>query len=228
MDENDDDNDPKKEIIKPSEFTAVELTSLTATDGEGNGKAIADSENPNGTKSINEETVREKNISERVASFFRLSRKESSIQTVDNVELGLNTSKSSTNGKSNAVKDAVDSTEEKGDIEKTEREVEISSHETPIRFSRFLNLKFFKRTDQKTMERMEEDDIEIEENDEKAEVDQNQGANDQGNENVQFEPDTKPATNDNLNVESAPTNDIELEEGDNSPPLSSSPKNTAV
>ena len=69
-----------------------------------------------------------------------MNRKESSIQTVDNVELGLNTSKSSTNGKSNAVRDAVDSTEEKGDIEKTEREVETSVHETPIRFSKFLKL----------------------------------------------------------------------------------------
>ena len=234
LDENDDDNDPKKEIIKPSEFTAVELTSLTATDGEGNGKAVADSEKPNGTKSDNEETVREKNISERVASFFRLNRKESTIQTVDNVELGLNTSKSSTNGKSNAVRDAVDSTEEKGDIEKTEREVETSAHETPIRFSKFLKLQknssfnFFKRNDQKTMERMGEDDNEIEENDEKAEVDQNHGSNDQGKENVEFEPDTKPTTNDNSNVESVPTNNVELEEGENSPPLSSSPKNTAV
>ena len=226
MDENDDDNDPKKEIIKPSEFTAVELTALTATDGEGNGKAVGDSEKPSGTKSVNDETVREKNISERVASFFRLNRKESSIQTVDNVELGLNTSKSSTNGKSNAVKDAVDSTEEKGDTEKTEREVETSSHETPIRFSRFIN--FFKRADQKTMERMEEDDNEIGDNDEKTEVDQNHGVYDQGKENVEFEPDGKPASNDDSNVESAPTNNIELEEGDNSPPLSSSPKNTAV
>ena len=75
---------------------------------------------------------------------------------------------------------------------------------------------------------MEEDDNEIEENDEKAEVDQNQGADDQGKENVEFEPDTKPATNDNSNVESASTNNIELEEGENSPPISSSPKNTAV
>ena len=146
------------------------------------------------------------------------------------LKLGLNTSKSSTNGKSNAV----DSTEEKGDIEKTEREVETSAHETPIRFSKFLKLQknssfnFFKRNDQKTMERMGEDDNEIEENDEKAEVDQNQGANDQGKENVEFEPDTKPATNDNSKVESVPTNNIELEEGENSPPLSSSPKNTAV
>ena len=45
---------------------------------------------------------------------------------------------------------------------------------------------------------------------------------------VEVEPDTKPTTNDNSNVESALTNNIELEEGDNSPPLSSSPKNTAV
>ena len=37
-----DDTDPKKEIIKPSEFTAVELTSLTAIDGESNGNATTE------------------------------------------------------------------------------------------------------------------------------------------------------------------------------------------
>merc|ERR1712150_122546 len=106
--------------------------------------------------------------------------------------------------------DAVDTTEEKGDLEKTATEVETSSHETPIRFSKFLNL--FKRTGQKTMERMDEDENE-------------------GEENVEFEPDSKPAENGTstpINPPSSPKLNVEHEQKESSPPLSSSPKNTAV
>ena len=234
-DENGDDNDPKKEIIKPSEFTAVELTSLTAIDGEGNGNATTDSEKAanehNGTKSDAEETVIERKLSERVASFFRFTRKDSANKSVDNVELGLNSSKCSTNGKSNGTKDAVDTTEEKGDLEKTATEVETSSHETPIRFSKFLNL--FKRTGQKTMERMDEDENEGEENDDETEknCDNDQGEDELGKENVEFEPDSKPAENGTstpITPPSSPKLNVEHEQKESSPPLSSSPKNTAV
>merc|ERR1712109_150064 len=159
-DENGDENDPKKEIIKPSEFTAVELTSLTAIDGEANSKPETDVEK--------------------------------------------------------------EAKQEKSDVEKPQTEVETSSHETPIRFSKFLNL--FKRPNQKTMEPMDEDDNEVEDNDEKTDEDQEK----QGKENIEFEPDTKPTDDEPLNPELTPSKSIELEEGEKSPPLSSSPKNTAV
>ena len=201
----------------------MELTSLTAIDGESNSKPETDLEKDAKQEKLDvDEKVREQNLSERVASFFRFSRKDSSNQLNDNVELGLNTSKSSTNGKSNGLKDAVDAREEKGDVEKSQTEVETSSHETPIRFSKFLNL--FKRPNQKTMEPMDEDDNEVEDNDEKTDEDQEK----QGKENIEFEPDTKPTDDEPLNPELTPSKSIELEEGEKSPPLSSSPKNTAV
>ena len=166
------DDSPKKEIIKPSEFTAVELTSI---DGETNEK-IKDSETPasdtNTTESEKcekedvEQKDEKKNLSERVASFFRLNRKESLNQCQDNVELGLNSSKCSANGKSNGIKDDTDSEEEKKDNEKPDVEAD-TPHETPIRFSKFLNI--FKRNGQKTMERMEEIDHDTEHNAEDAE-----------------------------------------------------------
>ena len=99
-----DDDSPKKEIIKASEFTAVELTTI---DGDTNGKAQdleKSADGQNNTKSEEEATTEKRNLTERVASFFRLNRKDSSSQGQDNVELGLNNSKCSANGKSNGTK----------------------------------------------------------------------------------------------------------------------------
>jgi len=143
----------------------------------------------------------------------------------------LNSSKCSGNGKASGTTGAVDTAEEKGDVDKTVTEGETSSHETPIRFSKFLNL--FKRTGQKTMEKMDEDENEVDENADTAEktCDKDQGENDQGKENFEFEPDTKPAEKDTstpITPPSSPSNNLELEKEDSSPPLSSSPKNTAV
>ena len=221
-------------MIKPSEFTAVELTSI---DGETNEK-VKESETPaSETNSTNseedaEEKDEKKNLSERVASFFRLKRKESLNQCEDNVETGLNSSKCSTNGKSNGIKDNTDAEDEKKDDEKPEVDTD-TPHETPIRFSKFLNI--FKRSGQKTMERMEEIDRETEQNAEDAEksTEKIQQNGTQGHvehigscqiksDDVEYEPETKPTEN------IGASNDIELEEGESSPKLSSSPKNTAV
>ena len=175
----------------------------------------------NGTKSEEETKEERKNLSERVASFFRLSRKESSSQCQDNVELGLNGSKCSANGTSNPTKDDTDAAEEKTNDEKPDTEEE-TSNETPIRFSKFLNL--FKRSSQKTMEKLEEIENVKEQsvNEEEQEQDKPQEETPESKEQVEFEPETKPAEN------IGTTNEIELEEGENSPKMASSPKNTAV
>ena len=212
---------PKKEIIQPTECTAIELN---ATD-EASKTTEKDQQDlecsQNGTKSEVEAMPEGKNLSERIASFFRMSRKPN-IDTNDvNVESGLNSSKCSANKTSNGTQDNKDATLEKKDTENCEIEEETSS-DTPVRFSRLLNL--FKRNSQKPVQKVNE----AEDNNQTSEADSEQAdikieeQNAPSEEPVEFEPETKPS-------ESLGTsNEIELEEGEGSPKLSSSPKNTAV
>ena len=212
---------PKKEIIQPTECTAIELN---ATDDASKTpeKDQQDLEcSQNGTKSEGEAIPEPKNLSERIASFFRMTGKPNIDSNHDNVESGLNSSKCSANKTSNGTQDNTDATLEKKDTENCEIEEETAS-DTPVRFSRLLNL--FKRSSQKPIEKTNE----VDDNNQTNEADSEQAENKSEKQNapseepVEFEPETKPS-------ESLGTsNEIELEEGEGSPKLSSSPKNTAV
>ena len=114
-----------KEIVKPSEFIAVELTALDGESSKNPKESEDAAKEQNGTKCEEEQLVEKRNFSDRVASFFRFSRKDGSNETQSNVELGLNSSKCSTNGTaknteqdkkletSNGTKDYTNGTEEK-------------------------------------------------------------------------------------------------------------------
>ena len=210
---------PKKEIIQPTECTAIELN---ATDEacKTTEKGQQDLEcSQNGTKPEGEAMPERKNLSERIASFFRMTGKPSIDSNLDNVESGLNSSKCSANKTSNGTQDNTDATLEKEDTENCEEE---TSSDTPVRFSRLLNL--FKRSSQKPVEKMNEvvDSNQTNEADSKQAENKIEEKNAPSEEPVEFEPETKPS-------ESLGTsNEIELEEGEGSPKLSSSPKNTAV
>ena len=212
---------PKKEIIQPTECTTIELN---ATDEacKTTEKGQQDLEcSQNGTKSDGEAMTERKNFSERIASFFRMAGKPNVDSNHDNVESGLNSSKCSANKTSNGTQDNTDATFEKKDTESCEIEEETSS-DTPVRFSRLLNL--FKRSSQKPVEKMNEveDSNQTNEEDSKQAENKIEDKNAPSEEPVEFEPETKPS-------ESLGTsNEIELEEGEGSPKLSSSPKNTAV
>ena len=209
---------PKKEIIQPTECTAIELN---ATDDASKTpeKDQQDLEcSQNGIKSEGKAIPERKNLSERIASFFRMTEKPNIDSNHDNVESGLNSSKCSANKTSNGTQDITDDTLEKKDTESCEIEEETSS-DTPVRFSRLLNL--FKRSSQKPVEKINE----VEDSNQTNEEDSKQAENkieEKSEEPVEFEPETKPS--DCLGT----SNEIELEEGEGSPKLSSSPKNTAV
>lgn len=212
---------PKKEIIQPTECTAIELNA-TEEASKTTEKDQQDLEcSQNGTKSDGEAIVERKNLSERIACFFRMTGKPNIDSNHDNIESGLNSSKCSANKTSNGTQDNTDALLEKKDTENCEIEEETSS-DTPVRFSRLLNL--FKRSSQKTVEKMSEveDSNQTNEADSKQAENQIEEKNAPSEEPVEFEPETKPS-------ESLGTsNEIELEEGEGSPKMSSSPKNTAV
>ena len=226
-----------KEMVTPSEFTAVELTTV----GDKSNDEGKESENvtneQNGTKCEEEGSFGKRSISDRVASFFRFARKDSSSGNLDNVEQGLNNSKGYENGTidnvehdkkletSNGTKDHTDASEEKKGEIKPDVE-EASSNEMPIRFSKFLKL--FKRSSPKNMEKLEEAENEKDPNDEEEqqkehqEEDKSHEENDERKVQLEFEPETKPSSN------VANQDEMQTEQNSESPKLSGSPKNTAV
>ena len=193
-----------KEMVKASEFTAVELNGGCSETDE-NGKLYGQNDS---TPNVIED---KKPFTERFASFFGLNKKDSVTEQAD-AELGLNNSKSSENGVNGSLTTAAadekleisnnanksDETDVKGVDNEEEECVEQPSAKQSSGFKVSTVLKLFRKGgNRKSAEKKEENVIDEEkglqnaeqEEDSKLQEEEVEGEEDP---QVEFEPETKP------------------------------------